>query len=64
MSIFTFFKSVTAFQTQPITARALETLIRLSTAHAKARLSRTVDVEDAEAAIEMVSYAYFKKVCF
>ncbi|KAK8403735.1 hypothetical protein O3P69_000083 [Scylla paramamosain] len=49
-------------RTQPITARALETLIRLSTAHAKARLSRLVEVEDAEAAIEMVSYAYFKKV--
>ncbi|KAK3869332.1 hypothetical protein Pcinc_025353 [Petrolisthes cinctipes] len=49
-------------RTQPITARALETLIRLSTAHAKARLSRNVDIQDAEAAIEMVSYAYFKKV--
>ncbi|RXG57725.1 putative MCM-type protein [Armadillidium vulgare] len=45
-----------------ITARALETLIRLATAHAKARLSRTVSQEDAEAAIELVQYAYFKKV--
>ena len=50
------------FQTQPVTARALETLIRLSTAHAKARLSVKVLAEDAEAAIEMVQYAYFKKV--
>lgn len=49
-------------RTQPVTPRALETLIRLATAHAKARLSRTVEVEDADAAIEMVSYAYFKKV--
>merc|ERR1711874_345999 len=49
-------------RTQPVTPRALETLIRLSTAHAKARLSRTVECEDAEAAIEMVAYAYFKKV--
>jgi len=49
-------------RTQPVTPRALETLIRLATAHAKARLSRTVEVEDAEAAIEMVCYAYFKKV--
>lgn len=49
-------------RTQPVTARALETLIRLSTAHAKARLSRVVEVEDADSAIEMVSYAYFKKV--
>jgi DNA replication licensing factor MCM3 len=40
----------------------LETLIRLSTAHAKARLSRTVDIEDAQAAIELVQFAYFKKV--
>jgi len=49
-------------RTQPVTPRALETLIRLATAHAKARLSRAVESEDAESAIEMVSYAYFKKV--
>ncbi|KAK7867743.1 hypothetical protein R5R35_002247 [Gryllus longicercus] len=49
-------------RTQPVTARALETLIRLSTAHAKARLSRTVNLEDAQAAIELVQFAYFKKV--
>jgi len=49
-------------RTTPVTPRALETLIRLATAHAKARLSRVVESEDADAAIEMVSYAYFKKV--
>lgn len=49
-------------QTQPVTARALETLIRLSTAHAKARLSKTVDLEDSQSAIELVQFAYFKKV--
>ena len=37
-------------------------MIRLSTAHAKCRLSKTVDLEDAQAAIELIQYAYFKKV--
>lgn len=37
-------------------------MIRLATAHAKARMSRTVTAQDAHAAIELVQYAYFKKV--
>nr|CAD7458079.1 unnamed protein product [Timema tahoe] len=49
-------------RTQPVTARTLETLIRLSTAHAKARLSPAVKIEDARAAIELVQFAYFKRV--
>ena len=49
-------------RTQPVTARALETLIRLATGHAKARLSNTVDAKDAEVAIQLVQFAYFKKV--
>jgi DNA replication licensing factor MCM3 len=49
-------------RTQPVTARALETLIRLSTAIAKSRLSKSVDKEDAESAIQLVQFAYFKKV--
>jgi DNA replication licensing factor MCM3 len=46
----------------PITARTLETLIRLSTASAKVRLSVTVDIIDVEIAIELLNFVLFHDV--
>jgi DNA replication licensing factor MCM3 len=48
-------------RTLPVTVRTLETLIRLASSHAKARLSKTVDVLDADAATELLEYALFKE---
>ena len=49
-------------RTSPMTARTLETLIRLATAHAKCRLSNRVDERDATAAESILRYALFKEV--
>ncbi|RDI86238.1 hypothetical protein Vi05172_g3711 [Venturia inaequalis] len=49
-------------RTSPMTARTLETLIRLSTAHAKARLSNRVEQKDAEIAEQILRFALFKEV--
>ncbi|KAJ1347727.1 hypothetical protein KIN20_002859 [Parelaphostrongylus tenuis] len=48
-------------KTMPITARQLETLIRLSTSIAKARFSKTVDKIDAEKAYNLLHFACFKE---
>ena len=49
-------------KTSPLTARTLETLIRLATAHAKARLSHKVEEKDAEAAEAILRFALFKEI--
>ncbi|MCJ1359061.1 MAG: MCM DNA helicase complex subunit [Icmadophila ericetorum] len=49
-------------KTSPMTARTLETLIRLATAHAKARLSQRVEERDAVAAEAILRFALFKEV--
>lgn len=49
-------------RTSPMTARTLETLIRLSTAHAKSRLSSRVEESDAVAAEEILKFALFREV--
>ena len=49
-------------KTSPMTARTLETLIRLATAHAKARLSNRVEEKDAEIAETILRFALFKEV--
>ncbi|TPX08470.1 uncharacterized protein E0L32_010087 [Thyridium curvatum] len=49
-------------RTSPMTVRTLETIIRLSTAHAKSRLSSRVEERDALAAEGILRFALFKEV--
>lgn len=47
--------------TLPITARTLETIIRLSTAHAKLKLSQKVSKLDVEASLKVLNFAIYHK---
>jgi len=46
----------------PITARTLETIIRLSSANAKGRLSQHVEIVDVEAATELLNFVLFHEI--
>mmetsp|Transcript_22961 Transcript_22961/g.54283 ORF Transcript_22961/g.54283 Transcript_22961/m.54283 type:complete len:794 (-) Transcript_22961:91-2472(-) len=50
-------------RTLPVTARTLETVIRLATAHAKSRLSNIVEAKpDCEAAMAVLSFALYHEL--
>ncbi|KAF0690092.1 Aste57867_18486 [Aphanomyces stellatus] len=49
-------------RTLPVTARSLETLIRLASAHAKARLSKYIETADATIALNLMKYALYHEV--
>ncbi len=49
-------------KTLPVTPRTLETLIRLTIAHAKCRLSRVAELSDAVAACDVMNFALYNEV--
>ncbi len=49
-------------KTLPVTPRTLETMIRLTIAHAKCRLSRVAELSDAMAACNVMNFALYNEV--
>eukprot|EP01104_Vermistella_antarctica_P014777 TRINITY_DN4707_c0_g2_i1.p1 TRINITY_DN4707_c0_g2~~TRINITY_DN4707_c0_g2_i1.p1 ORF type:complete len:797 (-),score=241.98 TRINITY_DN4707_c0_g2_i1:285-2675(-) len=52
-------RSMEDMKTLPITPRTLETMIRLSAAHARIRLSNRIVKEDVTAALQLMKYALY-----
>lgn len=46
----------------PVTARSLETIIRLSSAHAKSRLSNVVEESDVEEVLDILNFVLFHEI--
>jgi DNA replication licensing factor MCM3 len=59
---YTTMRAKTTQKNLPITARTLETIIRLSSASAKTRLSASVDQQDVEMAMQLMNYVLFHDV--
>jgi len=55
-------RSKSGMKNLPVTARTLETIIRLSSASAKVRLSRTVDTQDVDCAVELINFVLFHEI--
>jgi DNA replication licensing factor MCM3 len=45
----------------PVTVRTLETMIRLSTAHAKLRFSKEVETSDIDIAVNLLNTSIFQE---
>ena len=46
----------------PVTARSLETIIRLASAHAKSRLSSSVEESDVEEVLDIMNFVLFHEI--
>lgn len=53
-------KNLNMQTSMPITVRTLESIIRLATAHAKLRLSKTVEINDIDMAMTLIDEALFQ----